>query len=177
MALTSSFFAVFMLLFTTMVIVSADGGYGTAPATEKPGPAETENSLSTTLGIQGTIYCKSGSEFTPLEGAVARITCLSVDKRGNEIAPFSILSDATDNKGYYLATLFPSEMKHNWRLKECKAFLELSPSETCNVPTDINNGTSGYVLAKHRPIKNKNMIMFSVWPFYFQEDKTSSNGY
>ncbi|XP_044492759.1 protein SEED AND ROOT HAIR PROTECTIVE PROTEIN-like [Mangifera indica] len=160
-----------------MVLVSADGGYGTAPATEKPEPAETENSSSTTIGVQGMIYCKSGSELIPLEGAVARITCLSVDKRGKERAPFSVLSDATDNNGYYLVTLSPSEIKHNWRLKECKAFLEMSPSETCNVPTDINNGTSGYLLAKHRLLKNKNIILFSVWPFFFQEDITTSNGY
>lgn len=110
-------------------------------------------------------------------GAVARITCLSVDKRGKERAPFSVLSDATDNNGYYLVTLSPSEIKHNWRLKECKAFLEMSPSETCNVPTDINNGTNGYLLAKHRLLKNKNIILFSVWPFFFQEDITTSNGY
>lgn len=68
MSITNALFVVFLLLFTVMILVSADGGYGTAPATEKPEPAETENSSSTTIGVQGMIYCKSGSDLIPLEG-------------------------------------------------------------------------------------------------------------
>ena len=80
-------------------------------------------------------------------GALARITCLAVDMNGYESAPFSVLSHPTDAKGYFFATMSPSELEDAWKLTECKAFLKKSPEETCNVPTDVNNGMSGALLS------------------------------
>ncbi|TXG63367.1 hypothetical protein EZV62_010361 [Acer yangbiense] len=189
MALTSSMISpisvLVLLLPVALVFASATTGGSTygydpnhIPADKSAEPNEQEKLLSTTLGIQGIIYCRSGSKLTPLEGAVARITCLVNDEHGYERAPFSILSDASDDKGYFFATLSPDEVQQNWRLKECRAFLEVSPSETCNVPTDMNQGISGALLTVYRPLTDKNIKLFSVGPFCFTSDSNSvSNGY
>ncbi|TXG63373.1 hypothetical protein EZV62_010367 [Acer yangbiense] len=135
-----------LLLPVALVFASATTGGSTygydpnhIPADKSAEPNEQEKLLSTTLGIQGIIYCRSGSKLTPLEAN---------DEHGYERAPFSILSDASDDKGYFFATLSPDEVQQNWRLKECRAFLEVSPSETCNVPTDMNQGISGALLTR-----------------------------
>ena len=113
-------------------------------------------------------------------GAVARITCKGVDEYGYETESLSILSCATDAKGYFIATLSPYEVKDNRRLRECRAFLELSPSEVCDVPTDVNKGISGATLASYKPLHDKNMKLFTVGPFFFilqQNAKSMSDGY
>lgn len=109
-----------------------------------------------------------------------RITCESEDKYGFETAPFSFLSDATDEKGYFFSTLCRSEIeeKRKLKVKECKAFLELSPSETCNVPTDVNKGISGTLLSSYRLINDSKIKLFTVGPLFFTtEPKSVSNGY
>jgi hypothetical protein len=55
-------------------------------------------------------------------GAVARITCQAVDEHGYNTVPFSILSCATDNKGYFFATLSPSELQISGSLKIARNF-------------------------------------------------------
>lgn len=69
-----SFSAIALLLLTILVLSSAnyDGGYkynGSKPySDEKPKP-ENDNILSTTIGIQGMVYCKEGHDKPfPLEG-------------------------------------------------------------------------------------------------------------
>jgi hypothetical protein len=98
---------------------------------------------------------------------LARITCVAVDENGFEAAPFSFLSDACDPKGYFFATLSPAEVEDNRKLTECRAFLELSPSETCIVPTDVNKGISGALLASYRLLNDKKMKLYTVGPFLF----------
>ncbi|XWS46612.1 hypothetical protein CRYUN_Cryun14cG0083300 [Craigia yunnanensis] len=71
-------------------------------------PEEKEKPLP--IGVEGHILCKSGTSSVPIQGAVARITCLAIDEYGYKIAPFSFLSDATDANGYFFATLTPSEI-------------------------------------------------------------------
>ena len=112
-------------------------------------------------------------------GAVARITCLGIDTYGYETAPFSILSGATDEKGYFFATLSPNEGQENCRIKECKAFLELSPSETCKYPTKANGGVDGALLASYKFLTNKKMKLFTVGPFFYstQPQPTPNDGY
>ncbi|KAK2649545.1 hypothetical protein Ddye_017034 [Dipteronia dyeriana] len=179
MALTSSMIispiSVLVLLLTVVVFASATTGESTygydpnhIPADKSAETKEQEKLLSTTLGIQGIIYCRSGSKLTPLEGAVARITCLANDEHGYERAPFSILSDASDDKGYFFATLSPDEVQQNWRLKECRAFLEVSPSETCNVPTGMNHESVvlflRYIAPSLRRISNCSLLAHFVSP-------------
>lgn len=115
-------------------------------------------------------------------GAVARITCVGEDENGYETAPFSILSGVTDAKGYFFATLSPSELEDNygnkWKLTECRIFLDNSPLESCKVPTDVNNGISGAPLASYRTLNAKNMKLFSVGPFFYTSEPTPApNGY
>ncbi|XP_040365618.1 protein SEED AND ROOT HAIR PROTECTIVE PROTEIN isoform X2 [Rosa chinensis] len=154
-----------------VVTVSAEPEY------KKP-KLEKENLLSTIVGIQGLVYCKSGPKVTPLEGSVARITCDAVDEYGFETAPITILSDATDAKGYFLATISPFEIQNKKKLTQCKAFLELSPLDSCNVLTDANNGISGALLTSYHLLHEKNMKLFTVGPFICaSESKPVDNGY
>ncbi|EFH56570.1 pollen ole e 1 allergen and extensin family protein [Arabidopsis lyrata subsp. lyrata] len=142
--------------------------------------------LSSMVGVQGLIYCKQGSKLTPLQGAVARVTCERADEYGYEAEDVTVLSQATDAKGYFLATLSSSEVKDYkkqvMKIKECRAFLELSPSDTCSFPTEINRGISGAILQNYRLLENKlKMKLFTVGPFVFSpeetHDKSIPNGY
>ncbi|XP_059436214.1 protein SEED AND ROOT HAIR PROTECTIVE PROTEIN-like [Corylus avellana] len=160
MALNRFFYAASFLLFTLVIIASASDE-------KKIAAGNKENLLSTIIGIQGLVYCKSGPKFIPLEGAVTRITCQAVDENGFETAPFSFLSDACDAKGYFFATLSGAEVEDNRKLTECRAFLELSPSETCVVPTDVNKGISGALLGSYRLLNDKKMKLYTVGPFFF----------
>ena len=112
-------------------------------------------------------------------GAVARITCLKIDKDGYEVGSYSFLSGATDEKGYFFATLYPSEVEDGCKLKQCKAFLETSPLETCDVPTDDNDGISGHPLDFYRGLSAKKMMLYSVKPFFYtpKPETTSNDGY
>lgn len=107
--------------------------------------------------------------WTMHAGSVPRITCEAVDEYGMESAPITILSDATDAKGYFFATLSPYEIQNHKKLTQCRAFLELSPLESCNVPTDLNNGITGAVLASYRLLHDhdKNIRLYTVGPFTF----------
>ncbi|KAK6260276.1 hypothetical protein QQP08_000439 [Theobroma cacao] len=176
MALKNFFFAtLFMLpLLLPTAALDSDGEYKPNPNLQKP-YVEKEKLLSTMIGIQGLVYCRSGSQFIPLEGAVARITCQGVDKYGYETESFSILSCATDAKGYFIATVSPYEVKDSRRLRECKAFLELSPSDACDVPTDANQGITGAPLASYHLLHDKNMKLFTVGPFFFIPQKDAKS--
>lgn len=111
-------------------------------------------------------------------GAVARITCLAADEQGYEMAPFSFLSGPSDEKGYYFATLYPSQVEDNCKLTQCKAFLENSPLKTCNVPTDENTGINGAPVIPYGNLKAKKMQLYSVKPlFYTSQPEPVSNGY
>ncbi|XP_059664314.1 protein SEED AND ROOT HAIR PROTECTIVE PROTEIN-like [Cornus florida] len=178
MALTTSSLAISMLLFSLVVVASANGyGYAPKPKLDKYPKAE-DKLLPKIIGIQGIIYCKSGSKLIPLQGAVARVTCLAVDQHGCKPAPITILSCPTDAKGYFLATLFPSQLEDASKLKECKAFLENSPLETCKVPTDVNKGISGAPLSSSHLLSDKHMKLSSVGPFvYTSKSRPISKGY
>ncbi|XP_034690620.1 proline-rich protein 3-like [Vitis riparia] len=106
-----------------------------------------------------------------------QITCTKVDKQGYEMGSYSF-TGASDEKGYFFATLYPSEVEDDCNLAECKAFLESSPLETCNVPTDDNNGVSGCPPDFYRSLSVKKMMLYSVKPlFYTSKPKSISNGY
>ena len=112
-------------------------------------------------------------------GALARITCLAFDENGYE-KPHSVYSGETDAKGYFFATLSPLGLEHDQftKLTDCKAFLESSPLETCNVPVDVNKGISGASLSDFRVLNQKRMELYSVGPFFFTSESNSvPNGY
>lgn len=180
MALNKPFSAMTILFMLLLLVASAtagnEGGFGRKPDAGKPYSKPKE--VPYVMGIQGLIYCKSGAKLVPLQGAVARITCLAVDKKtGYELAPFSILSKETDEKGYFFATFSGSEIEDDRKLTQCKAFLNSSPWESCNVPTNVNDGMSGALLVSYRLINNKRMKLHSVGPFiYTTEPKATPSG-
>ncbi|KAJ8899098.1 hypothetical protein K2173_010251 [Erythroxylum novogranatense] len=127
--------------------------------------SEAESSLP--IGIEGLVLCKSGSDYVPIQGAVARIACSTVDQNGYEATPFSCLTDETDAKGYFFRTLSLSGLDDKLQLTDCKAFLERSPLDTCNLPTDVNKGISGALLSTYRVLAEKKIKLFSVGPFFY----------
>nr|POF11823.1 proline-rich protein 3 [Quercus suber] len=132
------------------------------PDYEKPNlPEGKDELLPTIFGIQGLVLCKSGSQYFPLE------------------APFSISSNGCDGNGYFFATLSPySSLVENKKIKECKAFLDYSPLDTCKVPTDVNHGISGGLLSSYRILNENNMKLYSVGPFFYtSETQSVPNGY
>ncbi|KAJ8543272.1 hypothetical protein K7X08_005795 [Anisodus acutangulus] len=129
------------------------------------------------IAVQGMIYCKSGSKLIPLKGAVARITCLGVEKNGYETAPFSFSSYQSNAKGYYYAVFSLKEFKEydqSCKITQCKAFLESSSLESCDVPTDENKGKTGALLTSYRLLNGKkNTLLYSVAPFVYTSDDSN----
>ncbi|XP_059625327.1 protein SEED AND ROOT HAIR PROTECTIVE PROTEIN-like [Cornus florida] len=165
--------SVLLLSLAVNVVASSASGYDYSPKPElyhKPKTEDNNPFIPKTIGIQGLVYCKSGVKVIPLQGAVARITCLAVDQNRYESAPFSFLSDPADAKGYFFGTLSPSEIEDEWKLIECKAFLENSPLQTCKVPTDVNNGISGAVLSSYTLLNDNHMKLYSVGPFVYTSE-------
>ncbi|KAF6141238.1 hypothetical protein GIB67_024322 [Kingdonia uniflora] len=141
-------------------------------------PKVEEEKLYKTIGVQGIVYCKSGAKIVPLQGAVARVTCLTVDEEGYESAPFSVLSEKADEKGYFFATLCLSDLKKKSVITSCKVFLNSSSLETCNVPTDVNQGITGALPGSYHLLTHKSMKLFTVGPFVFtSETKYVGSGY
>ncbi|KAJ9696564.1 hypothetical protein PVL29_008668 [Vitis rotundifolia] len=180
-SLTSSFFPTSMI-FLSLLVMSCErvSGYGRKEEFERANWEENERLLPTTsiTGIQGLVYCNSGPEQIPLRGALVRITCVAVHEHEYETAPFSILTDGTDEEGYFFTTFSTSELEDNWQLTHCKAFLESSPMKTCKFPTDINNGVTGSPLLQCRHLSDKNINLCSVEPLFFtSHPQPISNGY
>ncbi|XP_038896334.1 proline-rich protein 3-like [Benincasa hispida] len=164
----ASIHAIFLSL--SVIIASANGddnGGRSNYVLMTPKIGKEERLLSTMIGIEGIILYKFGSTIAPLPGGLARITCEAVDEYGYEAASYTFLSDSSDANGYFLATLSPSEVEDKRELKECKAFLEVSPLENCQSPSDLNNGVSGALLHSYKLLVHNNMKLFSVGPFLF----------
>lgn len=69
-----------MMLLLLMPIKAADSGYGYEPdSLERPGgPPQyhKQRVLSTIIGVQGIIYCRSGTKLTPLGGTLISCICI-----------------------------------------------------------------------------------------------------
>ncbi|PON65839.1 hypothetical protein PanWU01x14_113280 [Parasponia andersonii] len=131
-------------------------------------PKEDKSILPSNIAVQGLVLCKSGLKYFPIQGAVAKVTCLAVhNQEGYETTSFSIKSEASDAKGYFYVTLTHAGLGDQWKLKDCKAFLDHSPLETCNVPTNVNNGVLGDLLASYSILNHSNTKLFSVGPFFY----------
>lgn len=106
-------------------------------------------------------------------GAVARITCLvHIDyQEGYQTTSFSIKTKPSDAKGYFYATLTPSGLgdvnPDQCKLQDCKAYLHHSPLNTCNIPTNINDGIHGDLLTSYNILEHSNTKLFSVGPFFY----------
>ncbi|OVA02608.1 Pollen Ole e 1 allergen/extensin [Macleaya cordata] len=160
----------------------------TTPEVEKPNVEhgyqpeepilEKEVLIPKSIGVQGLVYCQSGTERTPIEGAVARVTCLTVDQYGYQAAHLSFLCNPTDKNGYFFTPLDLSSVAY--KVTECKVFLDSCPLKTCSHATDINKGVSGALLGpNYHLLPNNKMNLFSVGPFVYtpEEPKSPNGGY
>ncbi|GMJ01047.1 hypothetical protein HRI_003774400 [Hibiscus trionum] len=141
--------------------------YGYGKGDEKPSygtkPEEVKNHLS--IAVQGTVLCKTGSNYHPIQGALATITCKAVDEVGVE-KTISICSKPTDAEGYFFAPL--SDLgRDKLKLRECKAYLKSSPLATCNVPANVNKAVEGALLSAFRVLNEKKTKLYSVGPFFY----------
>jgi len=116
-----------------------------------------------------------------IAGALVKVTCQVVDGIGLE-KTLPICSVPTDSNGYFFETL--SSLTHllgtTLKLKGCKAFLQGSPLETCNVPTDVNNGISGAPFTNYHILNEKQIMLYNMGPFFYTSAPQSvptNNGY
>lgn len=66
------------------------------------------------------------------------------------------MSPQTDENGFFLATFSGLELTNKLiNLKECKAYLEYSPSQSCNVPTGV--GVNGANISLLHALSNENI--------------------
>ncbi|KAB1226745.1 Proline-rich protein 1 [Morella rubra] len=122
------------------------------------------------------VFGRSSPNFFPLQGAVARITCQAIDNHAYNLPPFSILSCETYKTGYFFASFSSSELEDKVKVTDCKAFLHSSQLENCKVPTDVNHGLSGALLASPQILEEKKMKLYSVGPFfYYPSDRKKNN--
>ncbi|KAK8300101.1 hypothetical protein V6Z12_D05G364200 [Gossypium hirsutum] len=132
----------------------------TKPEEEKP--EEKEQLLP--IGVEGIVLCKSGSNYYPIAGASAKVKCVAVDEVGLE-KTVPICSVVTDAKGYFFRKISALN------LKDCEAFLEMSPLESCN-------RISGAPFSGYRVLNQKHTKLYSLRPFFFtSEPKSVPNGY
>ncbi|PON40518.1 hypothetical protein PanWU01x14_296540 [Parasponia andersonii] len=135
------------------------------------------NTIST-IGIQGVILCKTGiNTYVPIEGAVARVTCPNYSyvngQKYYKDVPSSILSYATDANGFFVVRFSVSQLIRGFNVKDCKVYAEYSPLDSCNVPTDVNNGISGANLSLLNTLIDN--ISYTAGPFIYTS-KTNKNG-
>ncbi|KAL5996216.1 hypothetical protein ACLOJK_026290 [Asimina triloba] len=106
---------------------------------------------------------------------MVRLTCLCTDEDGYEQPPFSKLTPPTEENGYFFTVFAPSEVDGMKEPSECKAFLNSSPSDTCDIPTNVNHGINGAKLSSYRILKDSNMKLHSVGPFVYTSDPPTVN--
>ncbi|CAN1299644.1 Protein SEED AND ROOT HAIR PROTECTIVE PROTEIN [Linum perenne] len=123
--------------------------------------------------VEGTVVCRSGSSYVPIQGAMVRITCWGVDEEGYEINTLSCQSGPTDAKGYFFEMLPSSNYNKNIS-GNCKAFMEQSPLENCSVPSDVNRGMTGSLLSTYHLLHDKSLKLYSIGPFFYTSDVKSS---
>lgn len=89
-------------------------------------------------------------QFFSFPGAVVEIRCPSSYENGYNQASY-ILHSETDNNGFLVEKLPVSEITDkSINLKQCKAFIKYSPSETCNVPAcSASSGAHLSLLGAH----------------------------
>ncbi|XVF79383.1 hypothetical protein PTKIN_Ptkin14bG0217800 [Pterospermum kingtungense] len=158
------------------VVKSKPADYDTTkPDIYKPKPEE-EKPYS--IAVEGFVYCKTPSTHYPIPRALAKVTCEAVDEVG-VVKTVPICSIPTDAKGYFYATV--SSVNESLKLKDCKAFLESSPENNCNVPTDVNKGITGFPISGdvYRVLNDKHTKLYSAQPFFYTsyEPKSVPNGF
>ncbi|KAJ8749619.1 hypothetical protein K2173_026268 [Erythroxylum novogranatense] len=168
----------------TPVVVKPDNQYGPKQSLQessltvpKPSNDKADNEYITpiekplSLGIEGLVLCKSGSS------SVTRIICSAVHQNGYDVKPFSCLVDATDANGYFFKILPDFGILDNLKITECKTYLESSPLDSCNVPTDVNKGITGALFSSFRILYDKKIKLYRVGPLIYTSNAAIANNY
>ncbi|CAA7044242.1 unnamed protein product [Microthlaspi erraticum] len=169
------------VLILALVVVVATAEYYVPPQPDVPKPVTKPPTSSTSpvqtpcvpkpnpdIAIQGFIFCKSGYETYPIQGAKVKVVCPIVDSYGKLIAKITLSSYPTDLKGYfYFITYGLSHKLKN--INGCNVKLESSPVSSCKTPTNVNKGFTGAPLStdKSKFLSDDNLNLYTFEPFYF----------
>ncbi|XVF04495.1 hypothetical protein REPUB_Repub05bG0087700 [Reevesia pubescens] len=109
----------------------------------------------------------------------ANVTCQALDEIGLEktlqFAAYQLMQRVASLQHCLLSL---SVLDKSLKLKDCKAFFQKSPLETCNVPTDVNKKITGAPFSAYHVFKEKHTKFYFVGPFYYTfEAKPVPNGY
>ncbi|KGN44954.1 proline-rich protein 3 [Cucumis sativus] len=127
-----------------------------------------DGTVPLSIAVEGVVSCKNGNKYHPLKGIVARFTCMALNEKGKEMAPFSFSSFPSDNNGYFLATLSASRLKGKAKVTQCKAFLPpYSPYGACKYLTNVNDGVVGALFRSFRILPHKKMKLYSLGSFFY----------
>ncbi|KFK37521.1 hypothetical protein AALP_AA4G267800 [Arabis alpina] len=164
-----------LLLALVVVVATADcyvppQPYVTKPPTSYTSPVKTPYlpKPKPEIAIEGHIFCKSGYETYPIQGAKVKVVCPIVDSHGKLVAKITISSYPTDLKGYfYFVTYGLSNKVKN--INGCKVKLESSPVPSCKTPTNVNKGVTGAPLSPDNSkfLSHDNFNLYTLEPFYF----------
>ncbi|XVF79390.1 hypothetical protein PTKIN_Ptkin14bG0218500 [Pterospermum kingtungense] len=204
MALTRLSLPLSLLVLSTLLVIAfaADYGYDVIPAgtpqakpaeynskpngEEKPNYADKPTTYNPNYAEKPSTYSLTMVKNQPLTSpilkrslirALAKVTCEAVDEVGVE-KTVPICSVATDATGYFYATV--SSINESLKLKDCKAFLESSPEQNCNVPTDVNKGITGFPISGdvYRVLHDNHTKLYSAQSFFYtSEPKPAPSGY
>ncbi|KAL0739834.1 hypothetical protein Bca4012_081347 [Brassica carinata] len=174
--------ASFLLLLALVMVVATADYYVAPPTTPTPlqphippttftSPVKTTPYLpkpNTEIAIEGLIFCKSGYETYPIQGAKVNVVCPIVDSYGKLVAKVALSSYPTDLKGYFYFITYGLAHKVK-NINGCKVKLESSPVSTCKTPTNVNKGVTGASLSSNSSkfISRDNLDLYTLEPFYF----------
>ncbi|CAN0889057.1 Protein SEED AND ROOT HAIR PROTECTIVE PROTEIN [Linum grandiflorum] len=153
------------------------------PQTNGYGPKKLEEDAYP-IAVEGTVICKSGSEYVPIKGAVVRITCWGVEEKEEgynsyKAAPLAWKTRPTDANGYFFKTLHSNSVQNF--VEKCKAYIERSPMKNCSAASDVNKGITGSPLSSYRILHDKRIKLYPVGPFFYtpsyQSPKSTPAGY
>ncbi|KAL8119790.1 hypothetical protein AgCh_017052 [Apium graveolens] len=110
--------------------------------------------------VEGMVYCQSCNKFgswsltgsQPISGAQVSVICESYKNRVSYHKTFQ-----TDTQGYFYAELDGYKMNHMFLdhpLQSCFVKLVSSPTESCNILTNVNYGINGATLG----FQNKRLL-------------------
>ncbi|KAK8614528.1 hypothetical protein V6N13_068328 [Hibiscus sabdariffa] len=150
-------------------------GYGKGDEKPSYGKKAEETKSHLSSAVQGTVLCKTSSNYHPIQGALATITCKDVDEVGME-KTISIYNKPTDAEGYFFVPLSDSG-RDKLKIRECKAYLKSSPLATCNVPSNVNKAIEGALLSAFRVLNEKKTKLYSVGPFFYTSQAQSAPEY
>ncbi|XP_010537658.1 PREDICTED: non-classical arabinogalactan protein 31 [Tarenaya hassleriana] len=130
-------------------------------------PSETKMSRSL-VAVQGVVYCKSCKyagvdtllDASPLQGATVGLACNNTEKG-------LTMESKTDKNGYFLM-LVPKKIT-SYAFHKCRATLVKSAENSCKIPSQLNNGTTGGFLRPSQPITvgKVSYVLYTVGPFAF----------